>query len=323
MMTISGAFVGKLVKYRTVLEDAPFWNTSGDSINATPLAAPSGWVLTAIARSNPSRPAVTPFEILEDILQLPRQLSGLYNLLKHPRTVMSPKGASNEYLGLQFGWLPMIEDFRKIANWQNLAARRAQDLQRLYYGKGLRKKVRFGSDTQSGKGWEQFGGAGLLTIKAHCNIYCKRESWATVRWKPTSVPVYHPLDIRFNNELRRQVLGLTPEGLMLGAWKVLPWTWLIGWFTNIGDYLLVSSNSVPATYSSVCFMSQSTFILEPNGHSTTDLLREEDVSMSGHYMRIRKTRIVGGVPVPGFSVPFLDTFRLSVLGSLAIQRIRW
>lgn len=47
------------------------------------------------------------------------------------------------------------------------------------------------------------------------------------------------------------------------------------------------------------------------------------LSANGQYSESIKTRLVGtGSILPGFNMPFLDMSRLSVLGSLFVQRLK-
>jgi len=309
--------------FRNILIAVPLSHNLGDVIDASDPAVPSGWELTTVARSNPSRPVVYPFEIVESVIQLPRMLKGLLNLLVHPRTIASPKGVANEYLGLQFGWLPFIDDFRKIANCQSYVSKKAKELQQLYSGKGLRRRVRFSNETRVYQQYARVAGANIARADFWCSTEVTREVWATVRWKPTApLPFAGEHDARYGAYLRNLVLGFTPEGLATGAWKIIPWTWLIGWFTNVGDYLMVHSNTVPASYSQACLMRKVVVTRKPTAIQVTNAT-DRGLSHTGTHVSTRKLRTVGsGVLVPGFNMPFLDMFRLSVLGSLAIQRIR-
>lgn len=287
-----------------------------------PIVAPNGWELTAIARSNPSRPVVTPPEVIQNIYQLPRLLRDTWNFLKNPKTLMDPKGAANAHLGVRFGWLPMIKDLNDIVDMQSHILKRKLELASLYSGKGLRRRLNFGSETTNYVISDPFsipGASGSFTFLKDQTV--KREAWATIRWKPTTIPEFHPQDMRYHDTVRNIVLGLTPEGMRLGAWKVIPWTWLIGWFTNVGSFLLVHSNTVPAESSEACFMSRSIVIVTPKVAVGGTGITVDFTEPKGRYVRVHSTRIVGGAAVPGLNMPFLGISQLSVLASLGAQRM--
>lgn len=303
------------------LESVPYLASSGLGVQSDPLSPPSGWVLTLIARTNPSRPNLNPPEMLQNLVELPRMIRNLWNFLQHPKTVLTPRGAANEYLGLQFGWIPFVKDITDLLDLQGLIDKRLKELDKLHSGEGLRRRIPFGGDTQVAVGSTTFPGLYSVSVTVSVSHKIVRKSWATIRWKPSEpLPFYHPSDARYRNHIRNVVLGLTPEGLAKGLWAVIPWTWLIGWFTNVGSYALAKSNSIPATWTEACFMSQRTWTAEPMGYKTSGLSKG-NYALTGGYSSTVKTRIIGSSLVtPGLNMPFLDMFKLSVLGALGTQR---
>lgn len=302
--------------------------TTGDdygvvSNDLVPLPAPNGWLLSLIARTNPSRPVLNPPEMIQNIVELPKLLRETWKFLTHPSTSFTPKGAANTHLGIRFGWLPFIEDLRKLSELSDHVAKRAMELSQLYSGRGLRAKRSFGTDTKSVPGASSFSLAGVgRYVTAYSDTLITRRCWATIRWKPTTIPPYHPQDVRNTNYLRRVVLGLTPEGLANGLWKVIPWTWLIGWFTNIGDFTLKFSNTVPATHSKGNFMSMVTATTIPAGPVSTTADPDFNLTLGGSCFTTVRTRINASSAVVGFNMPFMDMSKLSVLASLVVQRFR-
>jgi hypothetical protein len=296
---------------------------AGNSVDLTAPAIPAGWELTAVARSNPSRPVLYPPEVVQDFVDLPKMIRNLYSLLTHPKTILSPKGLSNHYLALQFGWLPLIEDLQKLSNLQQYVNRRAQMVQQLYAGKkGLRRRVKFSTDHKNFSVLYQWN-FDWGNLKLPVDVLVRRDVWATVRWKPTG-PM--PPSLLSEDGLafyRRVVLGLTPEGMVAGLWKVIPWTWLIGWFTNLGDVLLVHSSTIPAAYTEACLMRKTVCVCTPQTTIVTGSPSENSVTQSGSQAWASRLRNVGsGNLLPSVNMPFLDMFRLSIVGALAIQRIR-
>jgi hypothetical protein len=149
-----------------------------------------------------------------------------------------------------------------------------------------------------------------------------KRSWATIRWKPSTLPPYNPDDHRWNDLSRKLLLGFTPEAIVKGLWDVIPWTWLLGWFTNIGKFALAQSNTIPATHSKGCFMSQTESIVQTGTVEYAPGVRGTLVA-SGQTTRTVKTRIVSSpLILPGLNMPFVDMSRLSILGALNIQRLR-
>lgn len=284
----------------------------------TPLPAPSGWLLDLIAGTNPSRPVVNIPEMIENLVDLPKMLKNLGDRILSPTSKMTPKGLAGEYLGVQFGWLPLIEDLTKILDFQRYANKRNKELHQLYSGKGMRRRLKFADDTST---VVQTSTTNVSTsaISQACSLTIKREQWATIHWYPTTPPPYHPDDERWNRLSTQLVLGATPEAMLNGIWKVIPWTWMIGWFTNIGKYTLANSWTVPATHSAGCFMSKATATYESAGVSATNVT-ENSLNHGGKATLTKRTRAVSSQVTAGVNMPYLDMFRLSILGALFTQK---
>lgn len=311
--------------YSRKFEDSPFlWKVDGSSTLWTPLSAPPGWQLDLIAGTNPSRPVLTVPEMLQNLIELPKLLYDTIKFFANPKKAFNAKGVANHYLLAKFGWMPLIEDLNKLINLQSYVLKRTKELNQLHSGRGLRRRLQFKSDTSEASSSYTLALPGTaITGSAMISSFIKRRSWGTLRWFPTSPPPYHPLDSKNHAFARRVVLGLTPEGMALGLWKVIPWTWLLGWFTNVGKLALSSSNTVPARYEGACFMSEVTVVRSGGAFVFTDASAKGNLRITGQQTYSVKSRSPGtGSILPGFSMPFLDIGRLSVLGALAVQRMR-
>lgn len=289
------------------------------SVSWASLNVPSGWHLTTVARSNPSRPVVTPLTLMQDVIELPKMLRDIGHNMTKPKRLLSAKELANQNLAAQFGWMPLIRDINQLLDLQSAIHKRKTELQRLYSGKGLRRRITFDKVTRSGRELQSiaYGGGGKVNYTFDTRV--ENEQWATIRWKPTTLPASHPSDAEMNQLARKVVLGFTPEGLASGAWDVVPWTWLVGWFTNAGDFMKRFSNTVPAAPSEACFMNQQKITCVPASVSV-EQTQASTVRLVGVYSWITKTRVVSSVPTLGFNVPFVDTNRLSILSSLFVQR---
>jgi len=295
---------------------------SAGSLDTTPLSPPSGWYLDLVAGTNPSRPVFTPPTLIQDFIDIPGQLRQLGKLFHKPKSLMSPKELANHQLCVQFGWLPLIDDVKQLLNLQSYVLKRTKELHDLYSARGLGRRLKFGEANLSGEGVYRVAEYGPDN---YCDfpydIFIHKKSWATIRWKPITVPDWSHSDVLLNRKAYQLVLGLTLEGMGKGLWDVLPWTWLIGWFTNFGKYLLAFSNTVPAQHSEGNFMSESRRIYVPKVMVPHNLdMKVSQLEWTGVYTAVTKTRIVSGSLTPGFNMPFLDMFRLSVLGALFVQR---
>lgn len=286
-------------------------------INADPVISQDFTQL--MARTNPSRPVVTPLTLIQDLVELPRQLRDVRKLLKKGTKGLTGKEIANQNLGAQFGWLPLIDDATKLIHLQHHIAVRRLELQRLYDKGGLKRRIRLSSSSSESTSSLQFTGS--IAAGTCFAVYKKTQrvtKWGTVRWIPDSLPPGDEADIRSIQSIARIVGGLTPEGLFNGAWDLIPWTWITDWFVDVGSYIGSHSNFVPASATHACVMrsietttnvsprpGNPSWLSGPSGTATHDL----------------KSRFVGGAPL-AVRIPFVGVRRLSVLASLFVQRFK-
>jgi hypothetical protein len=286
------------------------------SLPAIPTAAADA--LTVLARTNPSRPAIVPFDLIQDLYDIPRQLKDVGKLIKSPKRVLSQREIANQYLGVKFGWLPLIKDVQDLLDVGKSIDRRVAEFHRLYSSNGLKRRLTLHEDHAAAdqKSVTFESNASLTIIGTYSDVTTRRR-WATVRWLPTVLPRYYPNDARILSEAKRISLGLTVEGLYQGAWDLLPWTWLIDWFTNVHEFALAHSNAVPASASAVNVMTETETV---RTFSVTSI--SSGYTGGGGYTTLSdKSRIQSSGAVSA-NIPFLGISRLSVLSALFVQRFK-
>jgi hypothetical protein len=320
-LVVNGSATGKILAGQVngvVYNNYPITPvTSG--VNSTPLAVPNGWFLDTVARSNPSRPVLTPLTLIQDVVELPAMVRDVGRLLNSPTKGLSAKQLANRNLAVQFGWLPLIKDLKQLLDLQRIILQRMRELRKLQSGPGLRRRLTINEDTQTASQTVTQTLDIAASVTYSYDIIVKKKMWSTIHWKATAIPMSAPNDEELYRLARRLVLGLTPEGLARGTWEVLPWTWLIGWFSNVGNYMLQYSNTVPASHTSACLMNE-TKVYCVGGMVSSRNTTNCGVTVSGTYSQTTKTRGVSGGLTPGFNLPFVGLFRLSILGSLYVQR---
>jgi hypothetical protein len=146
--------------------------------------------------------------------------------------------AGNEYLNVEFGWLPLVSDIQKFAH----AVRNARRLTDQYIrdsDRKIRRRYTPQPITLESTTWV---GTGLAHGQ---NIFCPNSTITrdvTVRYWFSGAFRYHiPVDDGVLGRLRRyeslanHLLGtrITPELI----WELTPWSWAVDWFTNAGDVI--------------------------------------------------------------------------------------
>jgi hypothetical protein len=278
----------------------------------------------ALARTNPNRISVGVPQLLYELRDLP----GMYRdimayKLQIKRKRANARDVANHYLAAQMGWLPLIGDICKLLDFQSEADKRVKELERLYSRGGLKRRFRMRGDESDGEQLidsSAFIHSTVGTILTAKQIrYTTRKRWATVRWNPTSLPSSRYSSKQLNSLARRLVLGLSFGQAAIQAWNVIPWTWLAGWCVNMDDYIAAHNNTVPVSHSTVNIMTH---------WKTTDTWTRTDSQVSlysggeGTRSFEQKLRAVVAGPVLTATIPFLSGRQLSILGALALQRIR-
>jgi len=281
--------------------------------NDTP--SPSSQMTSLLARTNPSRPDITPLTLLQDVYDLPRMLKDVGKLLKTPRRLLSAREGANQYLGAQFGWLPLVQDVHDLLDFGSHVQRRKAELDRLYSQSGLRRRLNLGTHTAE-QDQDLFleSQLGLNILTKQSVTYSSRQ-WGTVRWKPNITPGYDPTDSDRLKLARRVCSGMTSEATIKGAWDLIPWTWMVNWFTNVHEFALQNSNTVPASSAEACVMTYQ----ETKYHFRTISMTTGYQGGDGVVSLITKERYTGGGTISAH-LPFIGVDRLKTLGALFIQR---
>lgn len=268
----------------------------------------------AAARTNPSRPYV-------DVVQNVLELGDVVRLIKHRGDGIVAdamhygfpgrwawKTAARTNLLYRFGIAPLVGDLVKLCNFNDQLARRVAILQKLQTPKGYRKTVDIGTYSATSKVSKPcqsnyvtvnrvFEGNTVVKVKAHC------------RWKPVGdlTPLQSPASMRAL--ARKAVLGLTVD--QSSAWELLPWSWLIDYASNVGQYFAAQRNIVPAQLTGVHVMR----------HTRTTWTCPGQYPMTGiNFERETKSRKASFVaPVAHFEV--LNSKQMGILASLMITRM--
>lgn len=258
----------------------------------------SDYATMTAARTNPSRPYVDiPVNILElgDIARTLRR-QGLNSIASLGR----------QNLRYQFGIAPLVGDLVRLADFQDQVSRRILELERLQGPNGLRRTVRLNAWTersqyaavmQSHQGfwWGNVSQTTMSTVKGHA------------RWIPDRN--YAAMTASDRQRLAfRSVLGLTFDSSTV--WEVIPWSWLIDWCSNVGNFFAAHRNIVPATLSHVSVMRETKSWWQVPQDGTAGAINVQ------LHSKVRNPATVS----PQAHFPFLTPGQMGILASLAVTR---
>lgn len=331
--------------WSTVPKEAPSWESVYTDLQSH--------YPTGRARTLPGAPVANLGQFLVELRDLP-QTPGrkfLYNkgdLFRGlPRLADLPKRAlhhitnfrnlGSEYLNVVFGWKPFVSDLRKLYNYQRLMDDAFAKLVR-ENGKGIRRRATLESDTVSDvytKAYTQ-PYAGLLSGKPYrysgksfvrVQRTVKTEVWYAARYQ-YFIPEENLQSSQWTKKAKLALMGGYPSPELL--WEVMPWSWLIDWFTNFGD---VASNlsyhpaeNLISNYSFVMkHVKEETVatchVSHPAQNSQYITVEAQDHTFRSIYKSEVKSRAGGANPF-GLDVSWnsLTPYQLSIVAALGLSR---
>jgi hypothetical protein len=306
-------------------ENECFGNLATICASHLPVSLPSIGADTTklLARTNPSRNYVSIPTLIQDLVDIPKMIDDWAKLLTDKArggAKLGVKTIANQHLAFSFGWLPLIKDIHDLLDMQNQVLKRKEELQRLYNVGGLKRRLKLGrySATKDTTGLIVTSYPGGI-VQGNLRQTTFVERWGTVRWLPSGILKVHPGERELYHQAQRLMAGLSVESMAEGIWDVIPWTWVIDWFADIGEFSQINSNTIKAFSYRPCIMTKTTT------YSTfTPTFRSSGIGGGfGTISFTTKERSHDAIPTPATAVfPHLDARRLSILGSLSVQKLK-
>ncbi len=240
------------------------------------------------------------------------------------------KTAGNNYLNIQFGWKPLVDDVLKGADTIIRAAEVLKQIERDAGRQVRRRRVILEQVDPTIKhtlgegppfvGRTSYGPAGFGTW--NLDIDTKRTIWFSAAFT-----YYIPGNIHSHNAIIRGAakanalfgIEITPKKL----WQLAPWTWLADWFTNIGDVISnverFSSGNLVMHYGYLMehAITDHTYSWVPGlgGGSSSGAFPPDIVLRTESKQRVQANPFGFGISWDG-----LSSYQLSILASLGITR---
>ena len=310
----------------TVKPDSPNWAIytnyqSEQSLQTGSLMASgvsSSYTTRLLASTGPLTPKVNlPLFIFElkDIPLMLKHAGNLLHKIRVPSGLSPHKEAAAATLAYQFGWAPLISDLVKLTKFSELAAKRQRELQKANTKKGVLRRMNFYDDQETIE-TASFLASSLsgTLIYASKTERRTRKGWGTVRWVVRNSQMIGRLPS--HNEAFRSALGLNRGMIPITVWKALPWSWMVDWFADVSNVMQANYNMIYYKPTSCCIMEHRTTKVDIKPLSNSGNITMSPVSN----FREQKTRGFGSTSAAKVTLrlPYLDNFKLSILGSLAI-----
>lgn len=282
------------IGYGTVkIIDGPLCATWKASLSHEETLSPSDtYFATSLAAStSPSRPVVELAAALGELKDIPELFAR-----KHFGSAISDiasTGASSRFK-FRFGIAPMLQDISSMLKFTESVSKRTDELHRLFSKKGLRRTRPLGNFSGSWFGLDPNSSpTSVVKVFLGFTRSTKEEVRGHIRWVP-SVPVLSPPS---DETLRRFASNAVIGGGInaRAAWELVPWSWMVDWFGNVGDYIAAHTNTVPATIDKIVIMRKLETVCEYSLLSITDLygvplVGDEFKVTTGSVSRVTKTR---------------------------------
>jgi hypothetical protein len=287
---------------------------AGSSITHPVFAMPTAGAdaLKVLALTNPNRGSGV--DIGEDIIE---GLSGLPVKIK--RTGDSIKDAADAHLWWSFGYEPLLEDILKLAEFQKEFERRLKEFNSLFKKGGLRRRIDLGSYSAQGTGGIKAYNSNYFNLNGEHRYISTVKRWGVVRWRPYGWSLLELPEDEMRAKLIRLLYGLdlSPDAI----WRKIPWSWLINWFSTVGQWMSANKNNFPVLPGPVCIMDHTITQFSLRITSQSSWIKVNGRNW-GRETKQRTVVLPGDIPVSFFR-PGSDfgLGKSSILGSLAISRL--
>lgn len=260
----------------------------------------------AAARTTPNHPNV---DMIQNVLELGDIPRAVQVASKNAVEKMAEDNLRNE-----FGLKPIIKDINKLLDFAHLFNKKMEKIMKLKETGGYRSTVTL--DKLS----EVFA---CNNVAIHSSGVLFVDSWEAVgkrvirghvRWLPNADYSKYT-QVEMSAMAKRAVIGL--EANFSGLWEGLPWSWLIDWYSNVGDLLMLTRNIIPVTLNGVSIIRTTTTT------STTHLINNGTQTIHpGTVIKERKERYPGSVTLEAH-LPLLTASQMGILASLLVMKTKY
>jgi hypothetical protein len=255
-------------------------------------------------------------------------------------------GVADQYLGLQFGLMPVLRDLFSLMTLREDLERKIRWL-RSHNKKSVRRRVELDSasfsEAVASVGTQSASMGPVLATQLYANPsgptgFQVTKSVSYRIWFEAKYRYYIP-EVAFKDPLTKpfglaaDLAGLSPDPVVI--YKVIPWSWLLDWFTSVGsviqNIMLRHKYHVVAEYAYVmasqdityekpgyCVTKSGTYTCTPQGCSFTG----PDVVHAGSAKTVYAIRQRAVANPYGFGITWsaLTPYQLSILAALGLSK---
>jgi hypothetical protein len=194
---------------------------------------------TAIARTIPTAPTFNSLVALSELMR--DGVPSVPGTQAWKEGTIRAQTAGSEYLNVEFGWIPLVNDMR---NFAKVVKSHSEILDELQRGSGKFTRVGYGFPGSTSSGFSSGsincykGGNTGVTVTTSYNYswYKQARTWFKGAFKyhlPASTTQAGKMALYAS--YADKLLGIKPTPAAI--WNAAPWTWALDWFGNTGDVL--------------------------------------------------------------------------------------
>lgn len=273
---------------------------------------------SGIARAKPGGPVMGLGQAVGEARQLP-------SIPSLKKAVKSLQGLGSQYLNVEFGWKPLLNDLRDLLDFQAKIDKAFNQLRR-DNGKVVRRRMTV--DKTESSSFSSFTTNGTyptlhnLLYSQSANIH-KRQTYiksgarywfegAFRYWIPN---LESPTKAAY---IKAHLAGGIPTPELV--WELMPWSWLIDWFSNAGD--VISNMSLNAAENLVVLYgyAMGNSWTEESYSAQTVLRQGQSIYTTLHLRKEVKARIRASPFGFGLDLPDLSARQLAILAALGLSR---
>jgi len=286
---------------------------------------PDSYGASAYSKMKPAQPNFQALNAIYELKDLP-------GMLRQRMVQGNLKNMSNYWLALQFGWKPLLADIRNMVQTQMNGQKRLQQLLR-DNGRPVRRHLNVLDVTSNAAESvvQSYSTVQPVFVTQYYDMapvyrerhYDRERVWASARFRYWLPP--GPQDVEWKANMMHRIFGLQfPSPSVI--YNAIPWSWLVDWFSNVGDVLENIDSGVADRLAADYFyiMRRKDYVREQFSQTVFHRESGEKVPVSGTSTVTTSVRTRGVGDPFGFATNAntLSGMQLSILGALGMSRLR-
>ena len=269
----------------------------------------------ALASANPNTPNIDlPVSIIE-LRELPQLLRDAGTIALNTARRKHAKASARANLAAQFGVAPVISDMLTLMDFVEKVAQRERYLRRLNSEKPVRIKRKI-TEQNWDTNFTHSGGLPLGVSSIKINYLTTSVYWFTMRAHLSVLMTERDIQ----THAFKLVLGIDTVSVKQ-LWELLPWSWLIDWFSDVGDILAAYRNGIPFIWSNLNVMCRTEYKMSGTIQGMISTINADITSPAGIAVHKTRTPVPTVWAYPTLRIPYLSAKQWSILTSLAVLRL--